>query len=310
MAILIAVTSAFSFIPSYIWFGNEKYAPEDEESLLFSAALISDTHSDSSYFNDRSKILRKVMCGISRTDRMPDAMIIAGDISNASDPGEYRMLEWSMQTFGKPGVILPAAGNHDVRAADTFEEAAGYFRDFALFCGIKTDKTYYSAQVGGCIFIVLGSENMLSLEAEVSAEQLEWFEIELAAAVNCGKPVFIVCHQPLYNSNNVYYNPDSEKNWGIGSSSDKVEAILRKYVPDCGSPVFCISGHLHRNFDEHTVDSSFCDNLYCITLPSVTKTGEGGLGMAMEIYPEKILFRAIDYTAAKWINSFTYTIEY
>ncbi len=304
ISVLIALTSAFSFIPRQLWFGGKTYAAADGEAILLNAALISDTHSDSSFVHERTKIMRRVFCGISQADDMPDVLVMAGDISNASDPKEYRMLEWSMQNFNKIGTVLPAAGNHDVRARDTYGEALGYFCDFLRFCGIESDTTYYATEMKGFPFIILGSDDMLSLEAEISDSQLAWFEAQLAQSMESQKPLFIVCHQPLYGSNNVTYHPEAEKNYGLGAQSGKIEAILKKYVPDYDYPVFFINGHLHRDYDEYTVDGNFCQNLYCITLPSASKTGEGGLGMAMEIYPDKILLRGRNYITAEWINQY------
>lgn len=309
MAAFFALTSFFSFIPRTFWYGNEKYTVADSESILLDVAMISDTHSDSKYVNDRSKILRKAVCGISQTDYIPDALIIAGDISNATDPNEYDRLERTMRTFNKIENIIPATGNHDVRASDTYAEAQEYFSDFAAFCGIETDKTYYSTTVNGYRFIVLGSEGQLDIEPQISDEQIEWFEAQLVEAEKTNKPIFIICHQAMYNSNNVLYNPEAEKNWGIGDKSDKIEAIVRKYVPSYGQPVFFISGHVHRSFNEYSVDSSFCNNLYCVSLPSVTKTEEGGLGMAIEIYPDRILLRARNYITMEWLEDYQYTVS-
>lgn len=308
LAIVYTITAAFSFIPRAFWYGREEYTVEDSENILLDVALISDAHSDSSYFHDRSKLLRKAMCGISKTDRMPDALVIAGDISNATDPKEYRRLEGAMRTFNRIETVIPAAGNHDVRASDTYGEAQQYFCDFAEFCGIETDKTYYSTQVNGYSFIVLGSEAQLSIEAEISDAQIEWFEEQLTEAMKTEKPIFIISHQALYNSNNVYYYPENEKNWGLGEQSDEIETIIRKYVPDYGYPVFFISGHLHRSFNEFTVDTDFCENLCCVTLPSITKTEDGGLGMAMEVYSDRVLFRARNYITMDWIENHQYTI--
>lgn len=308
MAILYTLTAAFSFIPEAAWYGKQEYSVSDDKSILFDVAMIADTHSDSSYFHDRSKLLRKTLCGISKTDRTPDALIIAGDVSNASDAKEFRMLEWSMRTFNDIENVIPSAGNHDVRARDTFEEAKNNFCDFAAFCGIETDKTYYTAEVKGYRFIVLGSESQLSIEAEISDGQVQWFENQLVDAMKTEKPVFIVCHQAMYNSNNVYYYPEEEKNWGIGEKSDEIEAIIRKYVPDYAYPVFFISGHVHRSFNEYSVDRNFCENLCCVSLPSITKTEDGGLGMAMEVYPDRVLLKARNYITMEWIKNYQYSI--
>lgn len=308
ITVLYTLTSFFSFIPRTAWYGKDSYTVTDSECILLDVALISDAHSDSAYFHDRSKLLRRAVCGISKTDYVPDAMVIAGDISNASDAKEYRRLEGTIRTFNKIENIIPSAGNHDVRARDTYEEAKTNFCDFAEFCGIETDKTYYTTSVNGYTFIILGSESQMNLEADISDEQLEWFEAQLIEAEKTEKPIFIICHQALYNSNNVHFNPEAEKNYGVGAQSEELEAIIRKHVPTYGYPVLFISGHLHHSFDEYTVDSGFCDNLYCISLPSVTKTEEGGLGMAMEVYSDRILLRARNYITMEWLEDYQYSI--
>ena len=99
----------------------------------------------------------------------------------------------------------------------------------------------------------------------------------------------------------------AEKNWGLGNQSDEVEAIIRRYVPSYKYPVFFISGHLHHSFDSYTVDTDFCKNLCCVTLPSITKTEDGGLGMALEVYSDKILLRARNYIAMDWIEENEYS---
>lgn len=310
MVIFYTFGSAFAAIPKAVWYGDREYKVTDSENILLNVAMIADTHSDSKYFDKRSKMLRKIMCGISQTDSIPDAMIIAGDISNATDPKEYKSLERSIRTFNKIENIIPAAGNHDVRASDTYEEAQKYFSDFAAFCGIQTDKTYYTTTVKGYRFIVLGSEGQLSLEPYISDEQVAWLEAQLIEAQKTEKPIFIICHQAMYNSNNVLYHPEAEDNWGIGDNSDKIEAVIRKYVPSYKCPVFFISGHLHRSFNENSFDSNFCDNLYCISLPSVAKTDNGGLGVAIEVYPDCIFVRARNYLTMEQYKKYEYIINY
>lgn len=306
LAILYSLSAAFSVIPRAIWYGGSEYSAADGESILLDLALVSDMHSDSDYFHERSGILRKALCGISQTDCIPDALVISGDISNASDAREYAMLEWSMKTYNRIPAVIPAAGNHDVRARDTYEEAIGNFIDFADFCGIETEKAYYTADVKGYRFIVLGSEEQNSLEATISDGQAEWFENELVKAEKTEKPIFIICHQPLYNANQVVYNPEAEKNYGVGAQSGRLEEIIRKYVPGYGYPVFFITGHLHWAFGEKTVDTSFCENFVSITLPSLSKTDGGGLGMALEVYPDRVLLRARNYIEAEWIDGYRY----
>lgn len=309
-SVLFSITSFFSFIPRTIWYGNEQYTVDDEDNIIFNAAFIADVHSQSAYFDERSSAIRKIICGISQTSSVPDALVIAGDISNASDSKEYRMLEWSLDTYNKIPNIIPATGNHDVRARASYAEAIGNFRDFASFCGIETEKAYYSTSVKGFPFIVLGSEAQLSLEAEISDEQIKWFEEQLAEAQKTGKPIFIICHQAMYNSHNVKYKPEAEENWGLGEKSDTIEKIIRKYVPGYQCPVFFISGHLHHTFNDYTLDTAFCPNLYSISLPSVSKTDEGGLGMTAEVYSDKILLKERNFLTGECFETFVCPLFY
>lgn len=307
-SILFSVTSAFSFIPTSIWYGEETYTVEDSESILLNVALIADTHSKSKYYDEYSKTIRKTLCGISQAETIPDALVIAGDITNAASEKEYRMIEWSFDTFNKVPNVIPATGNHDIRGRDTYEESVDNFYKFTDFCGIKTDKPYYSTTVKGYRFIILGSEKQQRLEATISDEQLQWFENEMKDAITTNKPFFIIAHQPMYESHDIHYVEGAEKNHGLGAESEKVEAIIKKYVPSYQYPVFFISGHLHYDFDEKTLDSTFCKNFYSINLPSSTRTDEGGLGMAVEVYSDKVVLRARNYIEMEWLEDYQYTI--
>lgn len=50
--------------------------------------------------------------------------------------------------------------------------------------------------------------------------------------------------------------------------------------------------------------------LYCINIPSAVKTGDGGLGMALEVYPGKIILRDRNYITAEWLDKYVYTFDY
>ena len=309
MTMIYSVSAFFSVIPATIWYGDKKYTVADPQSIVLEASFIGDTHAKASYFEEYTEILRKSFCGISRTDTLPDAVIITGDVTNAASEKEYKSLKYTLKSFNKVETVIPATGNHDIRGRDTFEESAQNFYNFADFCGIKTDKTYFTTSVKGFSFIIIGSEKQRRLDAVISDEQLSWFDAQMAQAVKTQKPIFIVCHQPLYNSNETYFDPEAEKNHGVGDQSEQIADILRKYVPSYQYPVFFISGHLHRSFDERAFDFTFMDNLYCVNIPSITKTENGGDGLSVEVYPDKVLLRARNYIKMEWLPDYQYEIQ-
>lgn len=99
LAILCTVSPLFSGIAEKEWFGEEKYTVEDAENILLDIAVISDTHSSSEFLSEQTELLRRVICGISHTARIPDALVIAGDISNATDKKEYGRLAKTMEVY-------------------------------------------------------------------------------------------------------------------------------------------------------------------------------------------------------------------
>lgn len=58
------------------------------------------------------------------------------------------------------------------------------------------------------------------------------------------------------------------------------------------------------------LDIAFCENLYCVNIPSSVKSENGGLGMAIEVYPDSVLLRARNYITMEWPDEYSYTVNY
>ena len=59
LSVLYTLSAAFAFIPEKIWYTEQPYTVEDSDSILFSAAVIADTHSDSSFFPRQKPFVKK-----------------------------------------------------------------------------------------------------------------------------------------------------------------------------------------------------------------------------------------------------------
>lgn len=246
------------------------------------AVLTADWHTDADPLRDRTDILRHGLCGIAATPRV-DAVIMAGDITNAGHIKEYRLLKRLFTVYGDPKKAVPQFGNHDCRGTSIYpyyHEAEQLFEDFCRFCGRDVHAPYYLTTVNGYYFIVMGTDKLLQNTMYVSPEQLEWLDRTLALASTSGKPIFVINHQSPDTRNGI------PEKWagdgGIGEQSEAVEAILKKY--SAKNKILFVSGHLHKLDDKSFEQAN--ENLYFLNLPSFEY--DNGAGFVMDVYDDRI----------------------
>ena len=281
------------------------YAPADKDGVLLNAAVVSDLHTNGMTTHGHNVKLMKLFSAISKSETPLDAIVFPGDLTETAQTMEYANLtEMLKLTFGSK-TILPATGNHDIRGVMGVPEYDKNMRNYYAFCetvGVQTDKPYWSRNVGGYTFLVLGSEDEVKDSAYISPEQLQWIDDTLTAAERAGRPVFLVCHQPLAHTNNV------DVSWPgagtIGDQSAAVEAILQKHT-EAGLPIVYISGHLHEEFSAYSFETPH-ENLYCLNLPSA-QYNDGGKGVMLEAYADRVLLRTRDFISGEWLED-TYTV--
>ena len=298
------IVSFISLIP----FLGTLYTPENPDSVLLTAAVAADLHADGNPVRDRNDNLRRAFAGISKASPGLDALVLVGDITNSAHEKEYTNLNRMMSAFNKTKTLIPAMGNHDARGTSIdpdFGEACTLFGSFCRRFGIETEKTYYSRSVNDYRFIVLGTEQLLENSAYVSDEQILWLDRELESASADGKPVFIICHQPLKGT-----VPGSNGEGAhLGEQSDRVKAVIEKYTSS-GTTVVFFSGHKHSGFSAQTVTQQ--GNLWCVDLPSLQYCGADGSnsgdGMTLEVYSAKIVLRGINFISGARYANFRFEI--
>lgn len=279
---------------------------KDSEAVQMSAVLFSDTHiantGFSPYWFD---------CGfedIRNSEEEFDAFVIAGDITEMGDEGSYE-LAW--ESIDKASdlfdTVLLATGNHDIRFTYEYNTKLIMAKQ-SEYIGVEITKPYYSYDVNGYTFIILGSDAWQFEKAVISDEQLAFLDSELARATAEGKPAFVICHQALANTHGL---PEVWKNGDLGEQSDEVMAILLKY-----KNVFFISGHLHDGLSENALNVFDAENgVYGINLPGYGKENDygeflqAGLGTYIEVYEDEVVFTARDFRAGKALDGYTRSFE-
>ena len=298
---MIVAPAFFSIINSFLFIIYSLFtpAPSTAAPITFSDAenvkMSFVTYADPQVlpFGYHQVYLERGFEDIENSDVDFDALLIAGDITELSDLISYNIFWDSMEASEMENIIL-ATGNHDLKV-NYKNNLKMITEKVEEYIGVDTDKPYYSYDVNGYTFIVLGSEKMLFDEAYISEEQLLFLDCELARATANGKPAFVICHQPLTNTHGV---PSATfGNGDLGEQSAQVREILEKY---CN--VFFLSGHLHDGITGKNLEVLNEKNgVYSINLPAFGRVNEKGdftqmgIGTFAEVYDGQVVFTARDF---------------
>lgn len=279
---------------------------QDSEECRLSFVALADTHVRDTKINNF--YLESGLEDMANTDEEFDALVIAGDLSEFGDSYSYNVLWEKLEASlfaDKP--ILLATGNHDIRLA--YEKQTRMIMDKAgEYLDMVIEKPYYSYDVDGYTFIVLGSDAWQLEKAVISEEQLAFLDSELARGTQEGKPVFVICHQSLADTHGL---PEVWENGDLGEDSAEVRDILTKY-----ENVFYINGHLHDGVYENSLEIFDEEKgVYSINLPAYGRENDygkflqSGLGAFVEVYDDSVVFTARDFCAGETLENMTYTFE-
>ena len=144
----------------------------------------------------------------------PDSVgiFVAGDAADHGQVAEYEELFRLWETANENGLSAPlyiGVGNHEMMKNTS---GHGYNNDYTvqierflsyanlnLSASEQTDTPYYYVNRGGQHFIFLATE-YCGTHAYLSDAQLAWLEDTLEEVASDGDPVFILLHQPMYNT--------------------------------------------------------------------------------------------------------------
>ena len=293
-----------------------------KDDCLLTVELISDTHIEQTELL-RPEFLKAGLRNLKRAKADVDLLVVTGDITNYAD--EESLAEYfDIIKEYSPVPVITTAGNHDIgHVGDrdvtniTREEAlANFIRYSNEYYGTNYETNYYSMDVQGYKFIVLGDEviNGGHWDAmDMSPEQLEFLDRELAEGTKNGQPVFVCCHWPVddINGEPIIY-PDS----GIDLEVNNIKPIMEKY-----ENVFYISGHMHSGIKctlaEEKYSLSNVEQVNGVTYVNLPTYGivnmygllQAGTGMQLEVYEDEIIIRPRNFITNQWFTNSAYTID-
>ena len=263
----------------------------DNENIRLTFANIADTHlidNESATIN-----LDNFFQDISNAKGNFDAVLIAGDLTDYGKVTEYNRFFNVFDKYKNVFKLFVTMGNHDVRFL--FPRNQKIIMDKVNeYLGINTNgKSYYSYDVNGYTFIVIGTEKRVLEKAYITKEQIDFLDRELARATKDGKPAFVMCHQAFAFTHGL---PEVWKTGDMGEQNDDVRAVMEKY-----KNVFFINGHLHGGIFEKTLEILNKDNnVISLSIPCYRKENnfgirDCGVGYYCEVYDNKVIFTARNF---------------
>ncbi len=257
----------------------------------------------SNYLFDRYTAFQEACIDLRNAKVEFDAIVGIGDIAENGLAEEYQLVYNELKDIDTRFIM--ATGNHDIRFR-AYKQSVKRFSKFTNALNGDNDMTKlaYSERVNGYKFIVLGSDKMVMEEAYLSDAQLSWLDAELAECK--GEPVFVICHQPLKLTHNLpttWGNGTNKEAGSVGPQNDALKAILAKHADD--STVIFINGHLHAGFSEYSYQK--IDGFHSFNVPAFSienKDGDvngSGLTYIVEVYRNKVIFRARNLRTGEWL---------
>ncbi len=271
---------------------------EKPENVKLAFACAADTH----LINKESATvnLNNLFCDIKNAKNKFDAVLMAGDLTEYGRKCEYSRFFNVFDKYKNEFKLFVTMGNHDVR----FQYGRNQKIIMAKadeYLNIKTNgKSFYSYDINGYTFIVIGTEKRVLEKAHITSEQMNFLDKELARGTKDGKPVFVMCHQAFAETHGL---PEVWKTGDMGEQSDQVRAIMEKH-----KNVIFLNGHLHGGVFEKTFEVlNETNNVVSLSIPGYRKENnfgitDCGVGYYAEVYDDKVVFTARDFEKGKPIT--------
>lgn len=270
---------------------------QDEENVKLMVEVLADSQVNA--FNYSYHYFDLAMQDYQNAETDLDGVLILGDITENSIEMEWNKISEVLNATEFDDTLLLATGNHDIRLRSMDQIKERFYGLQNEFTVVEPDgELYYSYDLNGYTFIVMGSDTSELEEANIGDEQLAWLDATMSEATADGKPVFIILHQVLKGTHGLptTWGSGSNKTAGtVGEQSDDIYEILNKY-----ENVILLTGHLHTGFGEYTYETLGDNgNITSINFPGLGKNSQDGIegygqGATLEVYEDQVIIRARD----------------
>lgn len=254
----------------------------------------------------RTTRLREACRDIAAMEEPSDALLITGDITEYGKRCEYETAaDVLRECGGNEGKILCVSGNHDIR----LKRYHGQLEKFRQFTRLLPDaaepgeKSYYTVcKIKGYTFILMGSDITKLESSYIGKNQLRQLEADLASAEK-GKPVFVLNHQTLKNTNGLPVTWLGKGSWrgSVGRQSDEIREIFEKF-----ENVFFLTGHTHYGMSQYNYED--CGAFKALAAPTVGVLNHGACaensqGFVISVLEDKVVIRGRYFGRGEYVES-------
>ncbi len=307
-SIVMAIMTMFGTVPAPST--DDPISPVDNDNIQAEFTIVSDTHVND--LDARADLYYKnVITDISNAAYKPDAFVSLGDNTESGMNDEWDYFYYYLKEMKPASDYVITSGNHDIRGRLHSQVVKVFTENYNSLTGRNINELFYSVNIKGYTFIVIGSEKESLEKAYLSDKQLKWIDETMAEATKDGKPVFVCCHYPLRNTHGLpqIWNSPYKDSGYIGEQSEALQAILEKY-----KNVFFLTGHLHTGLGQYTYEE--VGSVHSVNCPSTGNkenadgtNSERGVGLVMEVYDDHVLFRARNYVKGCYIDGYDYSVD-
>lgn len=289
----------------------------DEPQTVF--PVMSDLHvvtkGSGNDFNENTndhytKALQDVMANLPGSS----GIFVNGDLADHGKANEFKeILNMHKSVEGAPDIHM-SIGNHDWRTGNTdalFQKWANLYNP-----AVEPENVYYDEWVDGYHYIYLGSEAE-GTWAQLSPEQLEWFENLLAedSEQDQTKPIFVFLHEGMFDS----CAGNFAGQWGYTNGVNQ-DSQLRKILKKYGQVVM-FAGHTHYDLNtDYNVTYGSDELPVYVNTAAVgylwsaynSPAGEylyGAQGYFVKVYDDQIYMFGRDFMTGKFKPNALYVIE-
>lgn len=274
--------------------GREKAVPlQRDENALLTFAVWGDPQISFVSPLRSARVFRAVE-DLKEADSL-DALVLCGDITEYGAKCEYRFVKKLLEcTKDSVKHIYAVPGNHDVRLRNHKKQLKRFQNFVASLGNGDTDfknSYYYTRDLNGCRFIMMGTDMSTFEAAYISKNQLDRLKNDILSAPE-DKPVFVFNHQTLKRTNGLPKTFLGKGKWrgSVGRESEKLKNVL-----SVRKNVFFVTGHLHYCTSEYTYED--CGNFKALSVPTVGVINHGDFktmtqGYVISVYEDRVIMRS------------------
>lgn len=296
----------------------------DWGSPITSFGVASDIHINENNYENYNDHFKALLADLKATLPSCSALYINGDIADYGKEVEYQMYRQFIDEAALSFPVYANYGNHDSRNPNTpdyFKQHANPFVMDEMWYTLETDDANF-------IFFVSSETHRLHEYLYLTEENLTWLEETLATLTANGKKTFLMFHQPLMNTvegsfSDQITNFDQIPMGEIGyvrkvrlgaevAADNDLSGILLSY-PD----VVVFSSHTHRSLASNRTLRLRDDLPYMLNTAATAYISRGdgvryneAQALYVDVYEDKIVVRARDVLAGKWIPEAQFALDY